>query len=188
MIPVRLKQTKIKFNEVPNQGLDYTFGSQTGELNGALLDLLGDFPNYEARVNIIPADQGIFVKGQTQGELPQLCARCAETFVRPFKKNFNVSFCKDEKHIQVFPDDLSELTGDFDVEFVPKGEIDLGEVIREQIALEIPFQPLCKPDCKGLCAQCGANKNISDCKCEVKNIEIVKPSSPFSVLKELQGD
>ena len=43
--------------------------------------------------------------------------------------------------------------------------IDLGEVMREQFFLALPMKPLCRPDCKGLCPICGANRNRQQCEC-----------------------
>ena len=37
--------------------------------------------------------------------------------------------------------------------------IDLEPVLRDAVVLELPFQPLCRPDCAGLCPECGANLN-----------------------------
>ena len=44
--------------------------------------------------------------------------------------------------------------------------------------LAIPYAPLCKDDCLGLCAQCGADRNVAPCGCE-------KPIDPRFVA--LQG-
>jgi uncharacterized protein len=35
----------------------------------------------------------------------------------------------------------------------------------------VPTQVLCRDDCKGLCAKCGANLNLADCDCEDKEID-----------------
>jgi uncharacterized protein len=43
--------------------------------------------------------------------------------------------------------------------------IDLDPDIREEIILDYPIKPLCKPDCKGLCPKCGANLNEGGCNC-----------------------
>jgi uncharacterized protein len=50
---------------------------------------------------------------------------------------------------------------------VDKGEkeIDLGPDIREEIILGYPLQPLCRPDCKGICFTCGKNLNEGGCSC-----------------------
>lgn len=44
-------------------------------------------------------------------------------------------------------------------------ELDLGPSIREALILEVPKVILCKPDCRGLCAECGQNLNESSCSC-----------------------
>ncbi len=49
--------------------------------------------------------------------------------------------------------------------FFEGGEIHLSEIACEQIFLEIPYQPLCREDCKGLCPQCGRDLNLSPCDC-----------------------
>lgn len=43
--------------------------------------------------------------------------------------------------------------------------LDLTADIREDILLEIPGFPLCRPDCKGLCARCGTDLNEGSCAC-----------------------
>jgi uncharacterized metal-binding protein YceD (DUF177 family) len=58
--------------------------------------------------------------------------------------------------------------------------VDLEPLIREQFVLAIPFAPLCKEDCLGLCPQCGADKNVAPCSCE-------KPVDPrFAALQGLK--
>ncbi len=42
-------------------------------------------------------------------------------------------------------------------------QLDLEPLAREAIVFELPIAPLCKPDCAGLCAECGANRNEHDC-------------------------
>jgi uncharacterized protein len=39
-------------------------------------------------------------------------------------------------------------------------------VLREQVLLSLPVRTLCKPDCKGLCSHCGANRNLQPCSCD----------------------
>lgn len=47
----------------------------------------------------------------------------------------------------------------------PDQVIDLNPDIREEIILDSPMKPLCRPDCKGLCPKCGKNLNESKCNC-----------------------
>jgi uncharacterized protein len=43
--------------------------------------------------------------------------------------------------------------------------IDLGPVVHESILAELPLAPLCREDCRGLCPQCGIDRNEEDCSC-----------------------
>jgi uncharacterized protein len=55
---------------------------------------------------------------------------------------------------------------DLDV-FAYDGEkVDLEPLFREQFVLAIPFAPLCSETCKGLCPQCGIDRNLETCACE----------------------
>ena len=60
--------------------------------------------------------------------------------------------------------------------------IELSQMILEQIVLALPMKPLCQPDCRGLCPQCGANRNQESCSCAPDT------SDPrWAGLKELLG-
>ncbi len=70
----------------------------------------------------------------------------------------------------------SRCGGDFDAVFV-EGEycesfdvaglsfFDLTDSVREGILLTLPFYPLCKEDCRGVCLHCGVNLNVAPCGC-----------------------
>jgi uncharacterized protein len=44
-------------------------------------------------------------------------------------------------------------------------QVDLGAVVREELALEVPGFVLCRDDCAGLCPKCGADLNAGPCAC-----------------------
>lgn len=44
--------------------------------------------------------------------------------------------------------------------------LDMSEAIRQYFGLNMPFSPLCREDCKGLCLTCGADLNDTDCSCD----------------------
>ena len=44
--------------------------------------------------------------------------------------------------------------------------LDLTEAVRASVLLELPTRVLCREDCRGLCPQCGANRNVSPCTCQ----------------------
>jgi uncharacterized protein len=61
--------------------------------------------------------------------------------------------------------------------------LELSEMLREQIILATPMQPLCREDCRGLCPTCGQNLNERRCNCSPE-----QPDSPFSILRKLTED
>ena len=71
----------------------------------------------------------------------------------------------------------------FDVSIFEGNEIDLGEVAKEQIVLSLPGQIFCREDCKGLCPECGVNKNLKSCTCEETAV-----GSRWSALSEIKID
>jgi uncharacterized metal-binding protein YceD (DUF177 family) len=61
----------------------------------------------------------------------------------------------------------AELTDDdLDLYGYDGEEIDLTPLFRDQVVLAVPFAPLCSEDCKGLCPQCGADRNLETCDCK----------------------
>ena len=49
-------------------------------------------------------------------------------------------------------------------QFLPEsGYMDLQDLVREYLVMEIPYAPICKEDCKGLCPICGKNLNLGPC-------------------------
>ena len=86
------------------------------------------------------------------------------------------------RHAHDFAGDQAAADGkDLDITYLSSNYIDLSEILSEQLQLQIPFQPLCREECKGICPQCGADWNVGRCACA----KITK-SSPFSVLSNLK--
>lgn len=95
------------------------------------------------------------------------CSRCMEDFVCPleFRVKESLNITKNQ-------------------EMLKNESLDLSELIRDTIFVNLPIKPLCSNECKGLCCSCGTNKNHQDCKC---NNDPIDPR--LSVLnKLLNGD
>jgi uncharacterized protein len=60
------------------------------------------------------------------------------------------------------------------------------EELREAILLELPTLPVCSPDCKGLCPQCGVNLNNAQCNCNEKDMDVSPWKSALKDLKDLK--
>lgn len=121
-----------------------------------------------------------YLRGQLVFNIQQTCARCAENFPMPIRQPFEIALAH-ISNAKVNKVGLSEESEELDVNFFEGNEIDLSPIVEEQFFLSIPYQSLCRPDCKGMCQQCGSNRNTVDCKCGS-----ITPPNPFSVLQQLK--
>ena len=62
--------------------------------------------------------------------------------------------------------------------------LELDDAVRTAVLLELPSRILCKEDCRGLCAQCGANLNVNVCSCQ----KDLTSRNPFSALASLLNE
>ena len=44
-------------------------------------------------------------------------------------------------------------------------------MVRDVIGVELPFAPVCRPDCRGLCSRCGGDLNLGECTCAEPQID-----------------
>lgn len=70
---------------------------------------------------------------------------------------------------------------DADSDVIQDGLLDLDQVIRENLYINIPMRVVCSEDCPGLCPVCGRNLKEGQCSCENENID-----PRLAVLKRLQ--
>ena len=103
------------------------------------------------------------VVGTVRTELELACSRCLEPFRMPVDQRFDLRYhpqaeASSEPEVEVGAEDL-------ETSFYRDEQIDLNEMMREQFYLTLPMKPLCRDDCKGLCAQCGTNLNTATCDC-----------------------
>lgn len=66
------------------------------------------------------------------------------------------------------PSDKIDDDEDLDHETYRGEDVDLGDYLRELIAVSLPVKVLCREDCKGLCPECGVNLNRETCECGKK--------------------
>jgi uncharacterized protein len=65
--------------------------------------------------------------------------------------------------------------------YLADDRLDLSAWAHDVLALELPEKILCKEDCAGLCAGCGANLNVEPCTCGP-----AEPDPRFAKLAELK--
>lgn len=111
------------------------------------------FEHFQGEVKVSRVVQGVFVQGDFQAEVQAGCVRCLEGFLQPLHTEFDELYAFREEGADESGQLLSE-----------NGFIDLGPVVREYFLLEMPINPQCKDDCKGLCDICGVNLNEGTCE------------------------
>lgn len=97
--------------------------------------------------------EGVLVSGTVAGPLSLSCARC----LRPFDSAFEVEVR------ELFSADAPP--GGDEYPLRPEGAIDVEPMVRDAVMLALPFSPLCRPDCLGLCERCGGDRNAGECTC-----------------------
>ena len=97
--------------------------------------------------------EGLLLQSDVRGEIETNCSRCLSPFFVQVNSKFEELF--------VFSQRTHEAT---DLIVPEDGYIDLGELFREYMLLEIPINSICREDCKGLCVECGQNLNERSCE------------------------
>ena len=95
--------------------------------------------------------EGVLVSGTADADLEGECARCLEPIVDSVHVDLQELFVYDDPHHHHRGDDQDD-----DVSRLEDDLIDLEPLLRDAVVLALPFQPLCREDCPGLCTECGA--------------------------------
>lgn len=103
------------------------------------------------------------VDGNIHTELEIKCTRCLHKIERTFEIAFETAWVAPENFSDA--EELELTKEDLDVSIVENNQINLAEIVREQILLNLPEKILCAEDCQGLCPQCGVNLNLMNCSC-----------------------
>jgi uncharacterized protein len=92
--------------------------------------------------------EGVLATGRVSGSLVGECVRC----LVPVEVEVDADFQ------ELYYYDPQELTAEEREEALSVVEelVDVETLVRDAVMLDLPLQPLCEPDCPGLCPQCGA--------------------------------
>jgi DUF177 domain-containing protein len=93
--------------------------------------------------------EGVLATGRVSGSLVAECVRCLDPVEVEVDADFQELFYYDLEDLS--QEELEEAVS------VVEEMVDTEALVRDAIMLELPLQPLCEPDCPGLCAECGAS-------------------------------
>ena len=137
------------------------------------------------------------VSGSLDGMAVRQCVRCLREFEDPLSMTVYADFVRQieprtkpavgmnrgerEKRASEADADIPETDEEDEIYYYQGDHIDLAPMLREQIILAAPIQPLCSENCAGLCPRCGQNLNEERCTCAPEPV-----NNPFRVLRERQ--
>jgi uncharacterized protein len=130
-----------------------------------LKDLVGN-------VRVSRTAKGLLLQARLRATIQTECVRCLTELLQPLEVEFTELYAFTPNAVTesglIVPED---------------GKIDLAPIVREEMLVAIPINPLCKPDCKGLCPVCGENLNETTCHHEEEDTD-----PRLSALKALLDD
>jgi len=117
------------------------------------------YTNFSGIVRVNRTPQGVLAVSEFDATVTLECVRCLKAFDLPLRSEFSDLFAFDKRSMTeselLIPDD---------------GNIDLEPLVREYLLIEVPISPVCRPDCKGLCIECGEDLNLGTCEHNVRVI------------------
>jgi uncharacterized protein len=180
---------KIQVTSIPDEGLEVDFTQEDGwvreKVSQALKERHHSDDLIEGQLSVTKTMQNLSLTADMHLPVHATCDRCLKNY------DYEIDVHCDRLLAPLFTSDRQrEIEKGFEKEITKEDvkfsyfegeEIDVGEILGEQIVLDQPMIYLCKPDCKGLCPQCGVNRNEQSCSCAIQSLE----ESPFAALKNL---
>ncbi|WP_141336515.1 DUF177 domain-containing protein [Paenibacillus sp. tmac-D7] len=132
--------------------------------------LLGYGP-LQVRLEARDVEGAAEVDGELEIDVEQSCSRCLAPVAQHVTVPFHETFVKGEEKAIDEESDEDEEDDDDDVLYVTGDRIELKPYLAEAVMLSLPFIPLCKEDCKGLCPVCGTDRNERECGCKQEKVD-----------------
>lgn len=117
---------------------------------GLGLDVIGvpEGASLDLDLRLESVTEGVLVTGTVSAPLAGQCARCLD----PLTDELTVDVCE----LFAYPDSATDETTESDEVFRVDGDLlDVEPVVRDAVVLALPWTPLCREDCPGLCSTCG---------------------------------
>jgi len=139
----------------------------------------GEFGVFDERVKLTEpaavrgtvkvAGTEVLVNGHVETRARVECDRCLKQIELLVSADFELEYITGSDYES---SDAAALNEDELSVSVFDGEaIDVDEIVKEQILLAVPTRTLCRPDCKGICPDCGTDRNTGDCSCDTSEVD-----------------
>jgi uncharacterized protein len=115
------------------------------------------------------AGNEVFVNGHVVTRAQVECDRCLQPIEAPVNADFALEYISGSEYESSGAAELTE--AEMSVSVFDGKAIDVDEIVKEQILLAVPTRMLCREDCKGICPECGTDRNTGDCSCDTNDID-----------------
>ena len=105
----------------------------------------------------------IEIRGPVRARVRQVCGRCLETMTSDVDAEVRIFAEPPDSRDPREREEVRE--DDLGIVYHDGQSVDLTDEIRQVLLVEVPWHPICRPDCRGLCPHCGANRNGDACAC-----------------------
>jgi uncharacterized protein len=123
----------------------------------------------------------VYFQGTLHGTLAAQCSRCVDTIHSDFTAQMRVVYLPPSTRLQIEGEEGVDAEDELDLYMHDGVILDLRPPVHDNVLLAFPVQPLCRPDCAGLCQVCGGNRNEVSCTCQEAEGDL-----RFALLKQLQ--
>ena len=116
----------------------------------------------DADLRLQRTNRGILVRGRVSAPLRRTCARCTDAYVEDVRVDVDEEFLPSIDPDSGAPVPVEAGEADASLRIDEHHEIELEGIFHDELALTEPMHPLCRPDCPGLCVECGARMDTGD--------------------------
>ncbi len=152
-------------------GDEPTSWRETLDAGPAVLDNFGlsSLSPIECNGRVRSVSPGHLFQAELSYEQTLDCMRCLQPATVPIEVELELLLLVElEREVQEAEEEDKALdVEDLSVIRLPEPIFDPEPLILEHVQLNIPMKPLCRPECAGLCAECGADLNQGPCQCTV---------------------
>lgn len=177
---------RIDFREISPAGLDVESTEEVTWLESDERDPLRElysFPTpFHIKVHLDKGQSNVFVTGEFSGEVEARCVRCLKPLRLPIVEQFRLTLMP--RTAQDAPGAQGEReieADDLDLAYYDEEVLDLQRLVSEQVLLLLDLYPHCRADCKGLCPECGIDRNEASCDCANNRVD-----ARFAALQKLK--